>query len=150
MLEITAPGKLILCGEHAVVYGKKALACAINLRTCLRASRHDDFNDFEVNLVDLDLVLRVDETQHSAYLSMDLGKDLYKTNSMKALVCMFQLMQGKLTWTHLRGFKIDIKSDIPLASGLGSSAAFSVCLATFFLSLTQTWVIAAFLILLLR
>uniref|UniRef100_A0A8C0FZG9 Mevalonate kinase n=1 Tax=Chelonoidis abingdonii TaxID=106734 RepID=A0A8C0FZG9_CHEAB len=35
-LTLSAPGKAILHGEHAVVYGKAALAVALNLRTFLR------------------------------------------------------------------------------------------------------------------
>ena len=29
IIAVSAPGKVILHGEHAVVYGKKAIACAI-------------------------------------------------------------------------------------------------------------------------
>lgn len=35
-LVLSAPGKVILHGEHAVVHGKVALAVALNLRTFLR------------------------------------------------------------------------------------------------------------------
>uniref|UniRef100_A0A670ZYD0 Mevalonate kinase n=1 Tax=Pseudonaja textilis TaxID=8673 RepID=A0A670ZYD0_PSETE len=41
-LVLSAPGKVILHGEHAVVHGKVALATALNLRTFLRMTPRQD------------------------------------------------------------------------------------------------------------
>uniref|UniRef100_A0A7N5P4X9 Mevalonate kinase n=1 Tax=Ailuropoda melanoleuca TaxID=9646 RepID=A0A7N5P4X9_AILME len=42
VLLLSAPGKVILHGEHAVVHGKVALAVALNLRTFLRLQPHSN------------------------------------------------------------------------------------------------------------
>ena len=54
-LELSAPGKIILCGEHSVVYGKKAIACSIDLRTkiCIKKEDSNDEKAFKIKFKNL-------------------------------------------------------------------------------------------------
>jgi mevalonate kinase len=51
-MKVLAPGKLILSGEHAVVYGKPALAIAVNRYACARIFPYD-FPNISLNFADL-------------------------------------------------------------------------------------------------
>lgn len=55
---VSAPGKLILFGEHAVVLGKICLATAVNLRTFGKFTSYDlisSYNKQEIQVLQLDL-----------------------------------------------------------------------------------------------
>ena len=54
-----------------------------------------------------------------------------------AIKFMLMALSDSILWSHLNGLKVNILSQIPLSSGLGSSASFSVCLAMFFLILAN-------------
>jgi mevalonate kinase len=92
MVICSAPGKIFLFGEHAVVYGEPAIACAIELRTSVR----------------------VREGKKSKITSPYVFGAVKKISEL----------------VEFEGVDIDIRSDIPTGSGLGSSAA--VTIATLF------------------
>jgi mevalonate kinase len=94
----TAPGKVYLFGEHAVVYGKRAIASAIDLRTIVEVNRNSKG-------------IRI----HSAFKD-DPDKNLY----IKAAIRKVQ------QYADVKDLNVIVTSRIPVASGLGSSAAVTV------------------------
>lgn len=109
----SAPGKIILFGEHAVVYGQPALAVPVNqvhadaeVSTLHRAG-------IWINAPDIRL-----HAEHSR-LALD-----------DALAAVIQYVIAKIPNfdRQKRGFELKVTSTIPLASGLGSGAAVSVAI----------------------
>ncbi|AEA46620.1 mevalonate kinase [Archaeoglobus veneficus] len=99
-MKASAPGKVILFGEHAVVYGRHAVVTAINLRCYAEALKSSTF--------------RIESP--IATTSLDFEKHPYVSYAIK------RFMEVK----PIDGVKIKIESEIPIASGLGSSAAVTV------------------------
>lgn len=143
-LELSAPGKIILCGEHAVVYGKKALATAINIRTHLHATFDDQSSTFILNLADIseslgmtqqdfttNLPIRYDQTLIE--IADEVIKSAKANESKHSLAIRFMITAAGIQWLNIKGMNVKVLSDIPIGSGLGSSASFAVCIALFFL-----------------
>lgn len=145
-LELSAPGKIILCGEHAVVYGKKALATAIDIRTYLTAVTDDEADSFIVHLDSISESL--DFTQNDFEFSgeqsnglVEIVDNIIKTSgcneTKQKLAIRFIVIATGIQWLNLKGLSVRVRSDIPLGSGLGSSASFAVCIALFFLIVSK-------------
>ena len=92
----TAPGKIYLFGEHAVVYGEPAIACAVELRTRVRV-----------------------KSSNEILISSDIGKTGLDFELHPYVSSAIQKMGSPAV-------SIEITSEIPVGSGLGSSAAVTV------------------------
>ena len=100
MVTCSAPGKIYLFGEHAVVHGEPAVACAVELRTRVT-------------------VLPAKSTSViSNGKPLGFGGGPYIENTLK-------IMEEFLVLPPL---SIRIDSEIPIAAGIGSSAALTVAL----------------------
>lgn len=106
----SAPGSIMLFGEHAVLYGKSAIACAVNQR--------------------ITVTLTMREDDHIVLDSSTLG--LYET-TLNALtveppfhfvLAVIQRYREQL----IQGIDVKIEADFSHQLGLGSSAAVTVAL----------------------
>lgn len=150
--KLSAPGKLILCGEHAVVYGRKALASAIDLRTNLEVQQIPDLDQFILELKDIQQTICIDQKAFDSI--KQLKKELNLDNLEQVLnhvsahggtdetkhyraVKFMLLSVTDINWTDVHALRTTITSEIPLGSGLGSSASFATCLSALFLILSK-------------
>ncbi|KAF6213527.1 hypothetical protein GE061_011247 [Apolygus lucorum] len=112
---ISAPGKVILIGEHSVLYNKQGLAAAINKRTYLHFKEHKQAHD----QITFNLLKTVSEWDFkSVYNLIILDKPL--SVGMKE----FSIFTPEL----LRHEEF-VTTALAIGAGTGSSAAFATCVA---------------------
>jgi mevalonate kinase len=110
----SAPGKIILFGEHFVVYGVKAILCAINKRVTVTA---EDMPENKIIIKSSVGNLDLEPNTPISQVDFQLRPFYYLANKM------IQKKDEKL------GIRISIDSEIPLGVGLGSSSACCVASA---------------------
>ena len=102
----SAPGKVILFGEHFVVYGVKAILCAINKRISVTAEK---------------------TKENKISIKSNIGNLLLEPNKVMSEINSplkpFYYLANKMIQNQNTGIEVIVESDIPLGVGLGSSSA---------------------------
>lgn len=118
-IKISVPGKIILSGEHAVVYGKPAIAAAVDKRlTVTLQSRDDGKRGVHSDAGDTKLIKA----------AINVVKDELKLRKKGA---------GRHS-IFTNGYELNVESKIPVGAGMGSSAAAAVgAIAAFMVAYTK-------------
>ena len=104
MIKVTAPGSVMLMGEHAVLHGEKAIACAVDKYIHIELQP----NDSRVVTVDSALA------QYSSVLGALAAED-----KLSFVIAAIKAFEAQLD----TGFELKIRSEFSHTVGLGSSAA---------------------------
>lgn len=147
---VSAPGKLILLGEHAVVYGRPALVAAIDLRLSARCCDSPE-PGVRLDLPDLGYRAHLSWMEVRAYSSG--ARDRWDDYSTHPGPESFREMRGEDPAHVVKaalgealealggepegpqgGLELRVESDLPLGSGFGSSAAAAVAVVAVCLS----------------
>ncbi|NXI18760.1 KIME kinase, partial [Irena cyanogastra] len=152
-LAVSAPGKVILHGEHAVVLGKVALAVALDLRTFLRL-RPGAEGRLSVSLPGVGVRRSWDTPGLRALRGRIAGKgrgrrrcpgalrgsgavrefagiaaEASAPESLATLAFLYMCLAISAQYGDVPSVDIVVWSELPTGAGLGSSAAYAVCLA---------------------
>ncbi len=132
MVKVSAPGNVWFLGEHSIVYGRPAIAAAVNFRTHAESKKRDDdkvilnshgYGQFEESLENL----KNKEWFVKSATQTDPARNDYKPEGVFDVLAPAKDLIGRLVQMHEinQGFELNVNSEIPKESGgMSSSTAF--------------------------
>ncbi|CAN1783986.1 Mevalonate kinase [Linum perenne] len=159
-----APGKIILSGEHAVVHGSTAVAASIDLYTHVTLTfptspvEHEDVLRLQLKDMSLEFSWPISRMKLAlSHLGVPFSSKPTSCSSeslklVAGLVEEQSIPEAKIAlasgvtaflwlYTCIQGFRpatVVVSSELPLGSGLGSSASFSVALSAALLGFSDS------------
>jgi mevalonate kinase len=113
-ISCSAPGKVILCGEHAVVYGTPAIALPVfHVSTTVKVIAQPQAQTGSVSI---------------KAPSIALDNSLASLEQNHPLRAAINLIMHELGIDHIPACEIQIQTTLPVSAGLGSSASVTVAL----------------------
>lgn len=129
---MSAPGKLILSGEHAVLYGAPALAIAIDRYVSATVSAKaekaihfqlaDFAHDSHFSWQTLQELKDKIKTKYHRFIRGDYSIRQVLQKPFELAQVALGLLSEKMT-TPLSGMNVKVESNLPIGCGMGSSAA---------------------------
>jgi len=131
--KVRVPGKVILSGEHAVVYGTKALACAIQhyayayvldiAKPGLRLTIADCDIEQHYGPQALQQLARETQIRHQEFTQSRLPLDQVVANPADFFAAALGASVALDLMKPNHGLHVDLTSDLVVGGGMGSSAA---------------------------
>ncbi|XP_070158433.1 uncharacterized protein [Polyergus mexicanus] len=155
--QISAPGSIILSGEHAMLYGKRGVMAGLDLRTTLKFVEliDDPRNIIKIEFPDIDISLNLSWqlVQHlfsNNLIYLNLNKisclrnveyfitlnGMWKTHPQRFSLQTFFFLLLYIAHNEeldMKPFHVRLTTQLTMGAGLGSSTSFAVCLAACFL-----------------
>ncbi len=113
-ISASAPGKIILFGEHAVVYGQPAIAAPVSklrAQAVVTPNLHTPAGRIRIQAPDIGLEAILDELPADHPLALTI-----------------RLVMAELDIENPPAFNLRVSSSIPVAAGMGSGAAVAVAM----------------------